>query len=208
MKPTRPLVIGVAGIMGAGKSTVVRVFEDMGAAVVDADAMGKEMLAEPGMGKALVAAFGQGIADGQGRIDAGALGRVAFGSPANASRLDGITRDALIARIKARIEELRASAEVIVIDAALLPEWEAKPWLDLLIVVDCDEDEASARLARNARFGADEVKARMKHQMSRSEKVRCADIVLRNSGTLDDLRAEARRVFQAVIRTKGRTGRE
>ena len=184
--------------MGAGKSTVARVFEGLGASRVDADEMGKAMLKEAAVKATVVEAFGKRVTDAQGEVDTVRLGEIAFETPANARLLDRLTREPLIARIKARIEELRPASGVIVIDAALLPEWDAKEWLDILVVVDCDEERA-ARLAAGSRFRPAEVRARMEHQFDRSRKSASADVVIPNHGSLEDLRARAGAVFRTLV---------
>jgi dephospho-CoA kinase len=200
MRPIKhPLVIGIAGIMGSGKSTVASVFEELGAKRVDADEMGKAMLKEPELKAAVIAAFGSGIADARGEIDTAKLGRLAFESPENARQLDRVTREPLVARIKSRIEELRPASEVIVVDAALLPEWNAKPWLDVLVVVDSEEERAAARLEASPRFKRVDVRSRMKHQFDRSKKTASADIVIPNYGSLEDLKARARAIFWTLV---------
>jgi dephospho-CoA kinase len=205
MRPTRqPLVIGVAGIMGSGKSTVAEVFEELGAKRVDADEMGKAMLREPEIRAAVIAAFGGEIGDARGEIDTGKLGRVAFESPENARTLDRVTREPLVSRIRARIEELRPTSEVIVVDAALLPEWNAKPWLDVLVVVDSEEERAAARLEASPRFARVDVRSRMKHQLARSKKAASADIVIPNCGSLEELKARARAVFRTLMGIEGK----
>ena len=207
MKPTKkPLVVGVTGIMGAGKTTVARVFEEMGALLIDADAMGKAMLEEPEIRNALVAAFGDGIRDASGRIDGARLAGAAFASPAGARTLDALTREALIARIRARIDEFRDRADVIVVDAALLPEWKAKRWLDVLVAVDVEEGRARERLAAGSRFSEADVRARMMHQVSRAEKAGAADVVIPNHGSLEDLRGRARAVYRALLVGDGSGG--
>jgi len=185
--------------MGSGKSTVAGVFEELGATRVDADEMGKAMLMEPEIKAAVIAAFGGEIANARGEIDTGKLGRLAFESPENARTLDRVTRDPLVSRIKAKIEELRPTSEVIVVDAALLPEWNAKPWLDVLVVVDSEEERAAARLEAGPRFRRVDVRSRMKHQFDRSKKTASADIVIPNHGSLEDLKARARAIFRTLI---------
>jgi dephospho-CoA kinase len=207
MKPTRKsLVVGVTGIMGSGKTTVARVFEEMGAALVDADAMGRAMLGEPAIKGALVAAFGARITGAGGRIEAAKLAQAAFATGDGVARLDLLTRAPLIARIRARIEELRGEADVIVVDAALLPEWKAKAWLDVLVAVDADEGRARDRLATGSRFTSADVRARMQHQLCRAEKAGSADVVIPNHGSLDDLRARARAVYRALLTGEGAEG--
>ncbi|HVP56999.1 MAG TPA: dephospho-CoA kinase [bacterium] len=207
MKPIKqPLVVGIAGIMGSGKSTVAGVFEALGAKRVDADQLGKAMLREPAVKAAVIEAFGSGVTDAGGEIDTVKLGKLAFASPDNARRLDRVTREPLISRIKARVEELAPTSEVIVVDAALLPEWNAKPWLDVLLVVDSEEEHAVARLEANPRFKHVDVRARMKHQFERSRKTAAADMVIPNYGSLEDLKARARAIFRTLgdMRDKGK----
>jgi len=207
MKRTKkPLVIGVTGIMGAGKSTVARVFEELGAVVIDADGMGRAMLDEPEIRDALADGFGKRVLGPDGRIDRAKLAAAAFASPGDARRLDALTREPLVARIRAQIEGLRSRAGVIVVDAALLPEWNARRWLDVLVTVDAEEGRARARLAAGARFSDEDARARMKHQASRAEKAGAADVVIPNEGSLDDLKARAREVYRALVAGEGFAG--
>ena len=200
MRPTkRPLVVGVTGIMGAGKSTVAGVFEELGASRVDADTMGKAMLKDPQLRDEVIAVFGPGVVAASGEIDTAKLGRVAFETPENARKLDSVTREPLIARIRARIEELRPTSDVIVVDAALLPEWGARQWLDILIAVDAEEERSASRLARDARFSAADVRSRMSRQFDRSGKTASADIVIPNYGSLEELKARARAMFWTLM---------
>jgi dephospho-CoA kinase len=200
-KPTEEpvLVVGVAGIMGSGKSTVAGVFEDQGATRIDADLVGRELLQDESIKKQIVEAFGRTVLDKRGEIDSAKLAKTAFGSPESASKLDRITRDPLIARIRSRISDVGGSAEVVVVDAALLPEWKPGDWVDLLVVVDSDEQTAVRRACDGSRFEPADVRARMKHQFSRREKNKQADIIIPNFGTLEELRQKARLVFRTLL---------
>lgn len=185
--------------MGAGKSTVAKVFEEMGASLIDADRMGKEMLKDPGIRDSVIQAFGAGVKGQDGFIDTAALGKIAFGNQANARKLDDITKDPLVARIRARIEELRVGSPVIVVDAALLPEWDARSWLDVVVVVDCDERRSTERLTADSRLDEANVRARMGHQLSRQKKAAYADVLIPNHGSVEELRERARAVFRALV---------
>ncbi len=202
------LVIGVSGIMGAGKSTVARVFQGLGARLIDADALGKSLLSDSRVKEALIEAFGKGITRragaGKGDIDPARLGAAAFASRKDALKLDELTRDALIARIRAEIEKIRERESVIVVDAALLPEWDSKAWIDVLVVVDTDEDKAVERSTGGNRFDEDNVRARMKHQFSRKRKTREADVIIPNFGTIEELRERAEKVFWTLVGISGK----
>jgi dephospho-CoA kinase len=201
MKPIEKpmLVVGVAGIMGSGKSTVARVFEDQGARRIDADLVGRELLKDETIKQQIVEAFGQAMLKRSGEIDSPRLARAAFSSSESAGRLDSITRDTLIDRIRTRIRDLAGSAEVVVVDAALLPEWNPRDWIDVLVVVDSDEDTAVKRACSDPRFEPADVRARMRHQLSRREKSKEADIIIPNFGSLDELREKARVVFRTLF---------
>jgi len=193
------LVVGVAGIMGSGKTTVARVFEDLGAGRIDADLMGKEMLEDERIRDEIVDKFGRRVMKANGDIDTLKLGRAAFRNPEAARDLDRITRGALIDRIRSRIRDLSGSQDVVVVDAALLPEWKPGDWIDILVVVDSDEESAVRRAAREARFTRANVRARMKHQLSRRAKTREADVIIPNYGSLEDLRNRARKVYRTLL---------
>jgi dephospho-CoA kinase len=198
------LVVGVAGIMGSGKSTVARVFEDEGAKLIDADIVGRELLGEEKIREEIVGAFGRRVIKPGGEIDTAKLGRLAFRAPESARELDRITRKELIARLRSRIGALKASADVVVVDAALLPEWHPREWIDLLVVVDSDEESAIRRAASDPRFRATDVRARMKHQFSRKDKAREADVIIPNFGSLEDLKERARTVFRTLLDVAGK----
>ncbi len=193
------LVMGVAGIMGSGKSTVARVFEDLGAGRIDADLLGREMLRDERIRDEIVDKFGRGIVKANGEIDTLKLGRAAFRNSESARSLDRITREALINRIRLRIHNLSGSRDAVVVDAALLPEWKPEDWIDILVVVDSDEESAVRRAAREARFTRANVRARMKHQLSRREKSREADVIIPNYGSLEELKDSARKVYRTLL---------
>jgi dephospho-CoA kinase len=195
----KSIVVGISGIMGSGKSTVAKVFEDLGAKRIDADRIGKDLLGESGIRSAIIAAFGDGVKDAGGGIDTTKLAAAAFRTQRSVRMLNEITRDALVARIRSRIEQIADTTDIIVVDAALLPEWDSRHWLDVLIVVDSGEAESLRRSCGGARFKPSNVRARMKHQFSRREKTDCADIIIPNYGSLEDLRERAAKVYSTLM---------
>jgi dephospho-CoA kinase len=185
--------------MGAGKSTVARVFQGLGARLIDADAIGKALLEERAVRDALVEAFGKAVTDRKGGIDPRKLGQAAFSSREQALKLDEVTRAPLIERIKAEIEKAGEGEKVIVVDAALLPEWESASWIDVLVVVDAEEERALERSCAGSRFDEDNVRSRMEHQMSRKQKASQADVIIPNFGSVEDLKDRAEKVFWTLV---------
>jgi dephospho-CoA kinase len=151
------VVIGLVGRIGAGKSTVARMLADRGAEVLDADALAHEALADAAVREAVVARFGGGVLDAEGRVSRPALAERVFGpSPDHAAALAGL--EAVVhpwvrRRIAARLAALRAAEaadgrrRVAVLDVPLLVQsgWDAG--CDRLVVVECEDPVRLARLA-------------------------------------------------------------
>jgi dephospho-CoA kinase len=143
------IVIGLVGRIGAGKSTVARRFAEHGAAVIDADRLAHEALADPAVVAEVVARFGAAVRDAAGRIDRSALARLVFGpTPAHDAALADL-ESIVHPRVRRRIEAALAagSARVVVLDVPLLMQ---AGWADLctdLVVVGCEESVRRGRLA-------------------------------------------------------------
>lgn len=195
----RGIAVGVAGMMGAGKSTVARTFEEMGAVRIDADELGKSLLKDGQLKRDVVEAFGESILGPDGEIDTAKLGEAAFADDACALKLNEITRGPLVSKVMRTIESLRGSAEVVVVDAALLPEWGGHAWLDFLVVVDSEEENCVTRMVENSRFSEASIRARMACQLPREEKKRYADIIIVNDGSLQELIEKAREAYKTVV---------
>ncbi len=197
------LVVGVSGIMGSGKSTVTKVFERLGAKRIDADSIGKSMLDIPEVRKELLEAFGNSIVGTTGKIEASLLAKVAFKDRQAASMLNSITHPHLVRRLLEEVGRARETSPIIVIDAALLPEWRLQSVLDILIVVDAPIEEAIRRACKHRGFGKQQVIARMQNQLSRRGKIRRADLIIPNYGTLEELSWRATKIFWYLAETWG-----
>jgi dephospho-CoA kinase len=182
--------IGLTGGIGSGKSTAAGRFAELGALVIDADALAREVV-EPGTEglAAVVAEFGEQVLDGAGRLDRPALARVVFGDDAARGRLNAI----LHPRIRARAAELIAAAPpgtVVVQDVPLLVETGQSGPYDLVVVVEAPDELRVRRLGRDRGMPAEEVRARMAAQATDEQRRAAADVVLVNDGTPEDLRAK------------------
>ena len=154
--------IGVTGRMGSGKSTVARRFEEKGAALVDGDTLGWEVLRLPEVRKALEASIGPDVIDREGHVDRERLGRVVFRDPPAMERLNAIVQPVLLRRVR---ELLAAPGEgVLVLDAALLPTWRLEPELDGVIEVVASEDVRVRRIRAARGFTDQEARERVRGQ--------------------------------------------
>ena len=202
------LVVGLTGGICTGKSTVSRMLADLGARIVDSDAIAHEIQG-PGQAAhaAIVREFGTGVLDEAGRIDRGRLGALVFGDPARRAALEGIMHPAIIAESDRRVRAALAEGiPLVVVDAALLVEVGRHRKFPRLIVVAASEAEQIRRL--RARNGLSEVEARQRlaAQMPLAEKRRHAHHVIENSGTLAETAAQVARLHAELTVLAAATG--
>jgi dephospho-CoA kinase len=193
--------IGLTGGIGSGKSTAAARFAELGALLIDADTLAREVV-EPGTGglAAVVAEFGEQVLDGDGRLDRPALARVVFGDEAARERLNAIVHP----RVRARAAELIAAAPpgtVVVQDVPLLVETGQAGAYDLVVVVEAPEELRVQRLARDRGMSAEEARARMASQATDEQRRAVADVVLINDGTPDQLRAKVDALWAERVAT-------
>ena len=180
-------VIGLAGGIGAGKSSVSSRLRDREAAIVDGDIVARE-LQEPGepVFTQMVATFGDGIVAPDGRLDRQAVADIVFSDLTELARLTAITTPAIEAEIHARILEHAGSDDVVVVDAALI-QVRHQYGEQATIVVDVDPELAVERLVLHRGMSEADARNRIANQQSRAERLAIADFVIDNNGTADDL---------------------
>lgn len=200
------LVVGLTGGIGSGKSTVARMLAARGAVVIDADQLAREVVKpDTPVYADIVARFGTDVVAPDGTLDRQALARIVFADPAARRDLERITHPAIAARMAERMAELAGTDAVVVLDVPLLVE-SGRADVAGVIVVDCPEDVALARVVDQRGMDPDDVRRRMAAQASRAERLARADIVIDNSGSPEQLETEVDRVW-AWIRDLARRGR-
>jgi len=181
------LLIGLTGGIGSGKSTVSARLAELGAVVVDADAIVHDLQA-PGQPvlAAMVEEFGADIVDEHGALRRAAVAAVVFGDADALARLNAIVHPAVGAEIHRRLTQEAETDHVVILDVPLLVE-SGRDDLAGLIVVDVDPELAVARLVEHRGFSEADARARIARQASRDERRARADLVIDNSGSLADL---------------------
>ena len=192
------LRIGLTGGIGSGKSTVAGLLAARGAQIVDADRIAREVV-EPGTPglEAVVAAFGPGVLTHDGALDRPALAAVVFADPEARRRLDGIVHPL----VRARATELVAAAPpdaVVVQDVPLLVETGQAGSYDLVLVVEADLETRVRRLVGRG-LSEDDARARIAAQATDEQRRAMADVVLENSGTVEDLEAQVERFWSERV---------
>jgi dephospho-CoA kinase len=199
--PRKFLLAGLTGGIASGKSTVSNMLRGLGAEIIDADLLAREVV-EPGQPAwhEIVAEFGRDVVSPDRTLDRKKLGAIVFANPERRKRLEAITHPAIRARFQARLGELaaRGFAGIAFYDAAILIEALGHEDMDRLVVVVTDEGTQAARL--RGRDGTDDAEGRRKiaSQMPLAEKAKLADYVIDNSGDREATAEQVRRVFAAL----------
>lgn len=196
------LTIGLTGGIGSGKSTVSKMLAELGAPIIDADKVAQSTYA-PGASayEDVVAAFGNVIVAADGTIDRTKLGPIVFSDPAQLKKLTSIVWPHTSDRIRELTTEMRAKGEKlpIVVEAAILIEANWMPLFDEIWLVTTSRDRVIARVERDRGMKPEQTEARMRAQLSDEERQRYAKLVIRNEGTIDELRIEVKRVWEAAL---------
>lgn len=192
------LKVGLTGGIGSGKSEVTRRLAALGAYVVDADVLARDVV-EPGTpGLAAVAAeFGAEVLRPDGSLDRDRLGAIVFADPAARARLNAIVHPLVGAATAERFAAAPADA-IVVHDVPLLVEVGLAAAYDVVLVVAATADTQGSRLVRARGMSADEARSRIAAQAPLADKLAVADFVITNDGSLDDLDRQVQAVWLAL----------
>jgi dephospho-CoA kinase len=195
------LQFGLTGGIASGKSTVARMFEELGAKIIDADALGHEML-EPGTPTHAEIARRFPSAVREGRIERAALGALVFADPAKLRELNAVLHPAIIARSAQIAAAYHADAPhaVVIVDAALIYEAGIAGHFRKIIVAWCRPEQQLERLMAKTGLSRAEAERRIASQMPADQKRRRADYVIDCSGTLDQTREQVERLYPELER--------
>lgn len=192
------LHVGLTGGIGSGKSSVARRLAELGAVVVDADQVARDVVAkgEPALA-AVVERFGPQVLRPDGELDRPALGRVVFADPEALRALEGITHPAVWERTaRLREEAAGAGAAVLVHDMPLLVEKQMSPEYHLVVVVDTPVETRVRRLVEHRGMPEEDARARMRSQAGDEARRVAADVVLDNDGTPHELVEQVDRLWR------------
>lgn len=200
-RPRRGIVAGLTGGIASGKSTVARMFGELGAMVVSADEIAREVV-RPGMPalRDIRAAFGDDVLSSDGTLDRRRLGAVVFGDEAKRRLLERITHPRIREVMRQRIDEAAAGGSPVIAEIPLLFESEASLALvDVVIVVYVSRDVQLARLMARDGLSQADATARIAAQLPLEDKVMRADYVIDNEGDPERTRAQVARIWQELV---------
>jgi len=200
------LLVGLTGGIGAGKSTVARLLAEHGAVVIDADTIVRE-LQQPGTDVfgAIVEHFGPHIVAADGSLDRERLADIVFRNDDARSALNAIVHPAVYAVMSERIAAVKDQDKVVVLDIPLLAESGGGGAMDAVVVVEADDEMRVARVVAERSLDHEDVRARMAAQASSEQREALADVVIRNNGTPEDLRAQVDDLWEQLRARLGAT---
>lgn len=180
------LVVGLTGGMASGKSVVSKTLKEIGLPIIDADLIAREMVRPNEAGyREIVDHFGKKILNPDQTINRRKLAKIIFSDSKERERLNSILHPKIVEEIKKRLKDFKERGErMVIVDAALLIEAGQLSLVDKLIVVTVSPKIQIKRLAQREHLTEKEAKERIATQMPLSEKVKLADYVIDNSGTV------------------------
>lgn len=195
------LIVGLTGGYASGKSTVTKMFVDLGAILIDADQLAREVveLGKPAWSE-IVAHFGEGILLENKEIDRKALGEIVFRNKKERERLNAIVHPKVLERELEAIDDIRERKPdvIVILSVPLLIESGHFNYCDRIVVVNVDEETHIKRLMERDGFSREEAVKRISAQMPLSEKVKYADFVIDNNGSLEETKMQVKKVFKLL----------
>lgn len=197
------LKVGLTGGIASGKSLIAGMFAKLGAELVDADQIAREVVApdEPAL-EALRAAFGPAVMTARGELDRAALRKLIFADPDKRRALDGLLHPTIRERLLARLALVRRPYAIVAVP--LLVETDFASLVDRIAVVDCPEPLQLERLMRRDGIPRPEAAAMIATQADRATRLRAAHDVIDNSGDLEHTRRQVAQLHQRYVELASR----
>ena len=198
------IVIGLTGGIGTGKSEVTRIFQELGAVLINADQIGHQAYTPHSeIWQEVVKAFGEEILQPGGEIDRKKLGSIVFADPDQLTRLNQIMHPRMARMVAQQIQELREQGEdVVVVEAALLLEAGWDSLVDEVWSTESPEESVIKRLQSRSDLSQEEAKKRIDSQMSAEERTSRSQVVVDNSGDLVELERVVRSIWDHRVKAK------
>lgn len=181
-------LVGLTGGIGSGKSTVADMFAALGARIIDTDLISHQLTQANGLAiPEIRAAFGAHLINHQGALDRSKMRELVFGDAAAKQRLEAILHPLIFAQAKQQAASPTDAPYTLLVVPLLFESGRYTGWLQHVVTVDCTEDIQIARTIRRNNLDEAAVQAIMAQQLSRTERLKLADEVIDNNGSLDHL---------------------
>jgi len=197
------LTVALTGGIASGKSTVCQMLSEKGAFILCSDELAREVVAkgQPAW-EEIVGHFGEKVLDPQGELDRKKVADIVFDNAAERAFLEKATHPRIFQRMADMLRDINAETggeAVVILDIPLLIEARAGDIFDYVLVVDASENIQVERLMAERGSSREEAMSRINSQVSREDRLSCADHVIRNEGDLRDLQREVDEAWEAII---------
>ena len=187
------IILGLTGSIGCGKSSLSNILKENNIDIIDADIISRKIFEDKKLLNLVFEHFGDCIKNEDGSLNRKALGNIVFNDDNKLIELNALTHPRIKEKIIKEIEMLKLNnKEVIVIDAPLLIEGGYLEMVDKLLVITCNNEIQVSRIQKRDNCTREEALSRINSQMSQEEKVKYADYILDNSGSIEDLKENTR----------------
>ncbi len=182
------LIVGLTGGIGSGKTTVANLFADLGAAIVDTDAIAHELTGPRGAAMPQIAqAFGMKVLQPDGSLDRAGMRQLCFSDPLARKRLESILHPMIRHESSVRCNQAHAAPYILLVVPLLIESGAYQQQVQRILVVDCDESVQVSRVMQRSGMTAEAVRAIMVTQATRAERLAAADDVVNNEGPPENL---------------------
>lgn len=196
MKDTKK--IGLTGVMGAGKSSVIRLLKQQHIAVLDCDEINRELLKKGNLGyEAIVNAFSTALLNQDGFLDTKKMSDLIFSDKEKKLQAEALLHPLIQKKIESYCES--CSDKIVVIEVPLLFEVQWESFFDEVWVVACDQKLLLERLSQFRNVEHTEALRRMKHQLSQAEKCAKADVILYNNSSMEFLNQQLLKELKRIL---------
>ena len=198
-----PVIVGLTGGVASGKSTVAKMFGELGAEVIDADAIAHKVLQSPGVCEKLRERWGEQPFDKEGRPDRTRIADIVFDAPEKLEMLNRWVHPATREKMRARLESARNDPNIamIVIDAPLLMEAGLDRWCDVLVFIETEQGRRRERARAARQWTREEIARRESLQQTLDEKRKRADYVISNNRSPEEAQSEVAGLFRRLTRS-------
>lgn len=193
-------LVGLTGGIGSGKSTVAILFKECGITVVDSDEISHQLTRAGGEAIAAIRAeFGNEFIDGNGALDRARMRHLAFADAYSKGRLEAVLHPMIREKMLEQIRANSAEPYLLLVIPLLLEADNYRELVQRILVVDCAEETQLARAMRRSGMVEPEVRAIMARQISREERLKCADDIILNEADMDSLRAKVKQLHRKYL---------
>lgn len=191
------MYVGLSGGIGSGKSTVAKILADLGAIVIDADGIAREVL-EPGQVgyEKTILVFGDSVLSDSGGIDRKKLAELVFKNPEQLAKLEAIIHPAVIGRV-AQMRESLPETSIVVYDTPLMFEKQLQGQFDKVLIVTADIELRRSRLLDRG-LELSDINARIANQATDEQRESIADFVIQNNGSLAQLQEQVAKIWLQI----------